>query len=73
MKTLPVRWSKEGRIDLSKIADDIAEATGSLRMAMGYAQRIEARATGSDLLRTSAVAATTFSLSSELSPSSAQR
>ena len=43
MKTLPVHWTKDSRADLGKIADDIAEATGSMRIAMTYAQRVEAR------------------------------
>lgn len=43
MKILPVRWSRQGELDLVDIADDIEAITSSARLAVGYAARIEER------------------------------
>jgi toxin ParE1/3/4 len=43
MKILPVRWSRQGELDLVNIADDIKIATSSIRLAVRYAARIEER------------------------------
>ncbi|MFN3549864.1 MAG: type II toxin-antitoxin system RelE/ParE family toxin [Mesorhizobium sp.] len=43
MKRLSVRWSKSAKSDLLDLIENIGHATGSIAVAIRYADRLEAR------------------------------
>jgi len=43
MKILPIRWSDAAEEDVNELVDYIAEASGSLNIAIAYSRRIQVR------------------------------